>query len=72
MQSPQTTGSIPPSIPQSGTPAPSPTRNPSKPIANAASTPSPIRTDQAKQPKTPPLNRAIPPTQADEISPPKP
>lgn len=72
MQSPQITGSIPPSIPRSGTPAPSPTRNPSKPIANAASTPSPIGTNQAKRPKKPPLIRTVPSTQADGISPPKP
>lgn len=78
MPSPQTTGSIPPSIPRSMTPAPL-TRNPSKPIASAASTPSPIGTDQAKQPKTPPLNGSSPSTQvarspkdSPEVSPPKP
>ncbi|MGB9114622.1 caspase family protein [Bradyrhizobium sp.] len=63
MPSPQTTGSIPPSVPRSVTLAPPATRNPSKPVANAASTPSPIRTDQAKQPKTPPLNRPASSTQ---------
>jgi uncharacterized caspase-like protein len=62
MPSPQATGSIPRSIPRSGMPA-SPTRNPLKPIASAASTSSPTRTDQAKQPKTPPLNRPAPSTQ---------
>jgi uncharacterized caspase-like protein len=72
--SPQTTGTILPSIPRSGTSAPPPTRNHLKPIANAASTPSPIRTDQARRPKTPPLKRAVPSTQvsAPAVSPPKP
>lgn len=46
MLSPQTTGTIPPSV----TPAPPPTRNQLKPLANAAS-------DQAKQPKAPLLNK---------------
>ena len=66
-----TTGTIPPSV----TPAPPPTRSRSKPSANAASTSSP---DQAKQPKTPPLNKPVPSPnpvrtpQASVISPPTP
>ena len=64
------------SIPSSVTPAPPPTRNRSKPIANAASTSSP---DQAKQPKTPPLNKPAPspnpvrtPQASPVVSPPTP
>jgi hypothetical protein len=55
-----------------------PTRNPLKPIASAASTSSPTSTDQAKQPKKPPLNRSAPSTQLaptppdSGASPPKP
>jgi hypothetical protein len=78
MPSPQTTESVPPQIPRSATPAPR-SRSPSKPIANAASTPSPMRIDQAKQPKTSPLNRPTPSTQVERTpedapgaSPPKP
>jgi uncharacterized caspase-like protein len=51
--SPQTTGSIPPSVSRSITLAPPPTRNRSKPVATSASTSSAITPDQAKQPKTP-------------------
>jgi uncharacterized caspase-like protein len=72
MLSSPTTGSIPSSV----TPAPPPTRNRSKPIANAASTSSP---DQAKQPKTPPLNKPAPspnpvrtPQASPVVSPPTP
>lgn len=64
MLPPQTTGSIPL--------APPPVRNRSKPIANAASTSSPINVDQAKQPRTPLPNRPAQPTQpvrAPEVSP---
>jgi hypothetical protein len=60
-----TTGTIPPSV----RPAPPPARNRSKPIANAASTPSP---DQAKQPRTLPLDKPEPspnPVRAPEASP---
>jgi uncharacterized caspase-like protein len=78
-RSPQTTGNIPSSPARSVTLAPPPTRSLSKPITNAASTSPPVRTDQAKHPKTPPLNRLAPSTQvvntskdSPEESPPKP
>lgn len=71
--SPQTTGSIPPSIPRPVTPAQPPTPNRSKPIASAASTSSPIRNDQAKQPKTAPSPHPVRgPKVSPEVSPPKP
>jgi uncharacterized caspase-like protein len=79
MLSPQTTGSIPPSVSRSITLAPPLTRNRSKPIATSASTSSAVKPDEAKQPKTPVLDRPKPsprlvraPRVSPEVLPPKP
>ena len=73
MVSPQTTGNIRPSISRPVTLAQPPTRRGSKPIASAGSTSSPIKDDQAKQPRTAPSPHLVrAPKVSPEVLPPKP
>jgi uncharacterized caspase-like protein len=65
---PQTTDSFPLTIPRPVALAPSPNRNRSKPITQAASARSPKEVDQAAQPTAPVRGRLAPPTHTPKVA----